>query len=58
MKAGCNLQSQLSVLGYLYGFLTPVKGLRDFASISGLAFLGVAFLPVHSPRMLWVIGAA
>ena len=52
------LQSQLSVLGYLYGFLTPVKGLHDFASISGLAFLGVAFLPVHSPRMLWVIGAA
>ena len=49
------LQSQLSVLGYLYGFLTPVKGLHDFASISRLAFLGVAFLPVHSPRMLWVI---
>ena len=52
------LQSQLNVLSYLYGFLTPVKGLHDFASISGLAFLGVAFLPVHSPRMLWVIGAA
>ena len=52
------LQSQLSVLGYRYGFLTPVKWLHDFASISGLAFLGVAFLPVHSPRMLWVIGAA